>query len=143
MFFPCDYLHIIYNDLLSENWANQMAYMQKTADCSLLHVCNLIGCTGANQRGAVDTLWWCHDEHDDISNHQPHDCLLNRLFRRRSKKTSKLCVAGLCEGNSPVTSEFPAQRASNAENVSIWWCHNEVSIEWRYMIVMTSPITGY
>ena len=44
--------------------------------------------------------------------------------RRRSKKTSKLCVAGLCGGNSPVTGEFPAQRASNAENVSIWWRHH-------------------
>ena len=41
------------------------------------------------------------------------------LFRRRSKKTSKLRVAGLCEGNSPGTGEFPAQIASNAENVSI------------------------
>ena len=29
-----------------------------------------------------------------------------------------------CAGNSPVTSEFPAQRASNAENVSIWWRHH-------------------
>ena len=29
-----------------------------------------------------------------------------------------------CVGNSPVTGEFPAQRASNAENVSIWWCHH-------------------
>ena len=44
-----------------------------------------------------------------------HDCLLNRLFRRRSKKTWKFRVTALCEGNSPVTSEFPAQRASNAE----------------------------
>ena len=59
-----------------------------------------------------------------VSNHQPHDCLLNRLFRRRSKKTSKLCVTGLCEGNSLVTGEFPAQRASNAENVSTWWRHH-------------------
>ena len=25
--------------------------------------------------------------------------------------------------NSPVTGEFPAQRSSNAENVSIWWRH--------------------
>ena len=46
--------------------------------------------------------------------------LLNRLFRRKSKKTSKLRVTGLCEGNSPVTGEFPAQRTSNAENASIW-----------------------
>ena len=41
--------------------------------------------------------------------------------RRRSKKTSKLRVSGLCAGNSPVTGEFPAQRASNVENVSIGW----------------------
>ena len=59
-----------------------------------------------------------------VSNHQPHDCLLNRLFRRRSKKTSKLRVTGLCEENSPVTSEFPTHRASYAENVSIWWHHH-------------------
>ena len=31
------------------------------------------------------------------------------------KKTSKLRATGLFEGNSAVTSEFPAQRASNAE----------------------------
>ena len=35
----------------------------------------------------------------------------------------QLRVTGLCEGNSPGTGEFPAQRASNAENVSIWWRH--------------------
>ena len=39
------------------------------------------------------------------------------------KKISKLGITGLCEGNSPVTGEFPAQRASNVENVSIWWRH--------------------
>ena len=47
------------------------------------------------------TLRWRHNEHEGVSNHQPHDCLLNRLSRRTSKKTSKLCVTGLCEGNSP------------------------------------------
>ena len=62
---------------------------------------------------------------DGVSNHQPHDCLPKRFFRRRSKKTSKLRVTGLCAGNSPVTGEFPAQRASDAENVSIWWRHHE------------------
>ena len=30
----------------------------------------------------------------------------------------------LCVGNSPGTGEFPAQMASNAENVSIWWRHH-------------------
>ena len=43
---------------------------------------------------------------------------------RKSKKPSKLRVTGLCAGNSLVTGEFSAQRASNAENVSIWWRHH-------------------
>ena len=68
----------------------------------------------------IVTLRWRHNGHDSLSNHQPHDCLLNHLFRRRSKKTSKLRVTGLCAGNSPMTGEFPAQRASNADDVSIW-----------------------
>ena len=67
---------------------------------------------------------WRHNDHAGVSNHQPHGCLLNRLFRRKSKKTSKLCVTGLCAGNSPGTGEFPAQMASYAENVSIWWRHH-------------------
>ena len=53
---------------------------------------------------------------------------LNRVFGRKSKKTSKVGVTGLCEGNSPVTGEFPAQRASNAENVSTWWRHDGLII---------------
>ena len=69
------------------------------------------------------SLRWRHNGCDSISNHQPHHCLLNRLFRRRSKKTSKLRVTGLCAGNSPRTGEFPAQMACIAENVSIWWRH--------------------
>ena len=72
------------------------------------------------------TLQWRHDERDSVSNHQPHDCLFNCLCRRRSKKTSKLRVTGLCVWNSPGTGEFPAQMASNAENVSIWWRHHEM-----------------
>ena len=50
------------------------------------------------------SLQWRHNELNGVSNHQPHDCLLNRLFRHRSKKTLKLQVTGLCERNSPVNS---------------------------------------
>ena len=35
---------------------------------------------------------------------------------------------GLCEGNLPMTGEFPAQMANNAACVSIWLCHHVVSI---------------
>ena len=72
------------------------------------------------------SLRWRHNELDGVSDHQPHDCLLNRLFGRRSKKTSKLRVNGLCAENSPGTGEFPTQKASNAENVSIWWRHHVI-----------------
>ena len=71
------------------------------------------------------TLQWRHNGRDGVSNHQPYDCLLDRLFRRGSKKTSEPRVIGLCVGNSPVTGEFPAQMASNAENASIWWRHHK------------------
>ena len=72
-------------------------------------------------------LRWRHNGCDRVSNHQPHHCLINRLFRRRSKKTLKLRVTGLCVGNSPETGEFPAQMASYTENVSIWWRHHAKS----------------
>ena len=61
------------------------------------------------------SLHWRHIDHDGVSNHQPHGCLLNRLFRRRWKKTSKLRFTGLCVGNSPGPVNSPHKRASYAE----------------------------
>ena len=56
-----------------------------------------------NGRHFVDhffiSLQWRHNERNGVSNHQPHDCLLNRLFRHRAKKTSKLRVTGLYAGS--------------------------------------------
>ena len=49
-------------------------------------------------KNEVYTSHWRHNEHDGVSNHQPHDCLHNCLFRRRSKKRSKLRVTGLLRG---------------------------------------------
>ena len=53
------------------------------------------------------SLQWRHNGRDSVSNHQPHDCLLNRLFRCRSKKTSKLRVTGFVRGihRGPVNSQ--------------------------------------
>ena len=88
-------------------------------------------------RNLFSPLQWRHSEHDGVLDHQPHGCLLNLLFRRRSKKISKLRVTGLFEGNTTVTGEFPTQRASNAENVSTWWRHHDyclliyIYILWR------------
>ena len=71
------------------------------------------------------SLQWRNDGRGGVSNHQPHHCLLNRLFRRRSKKASKLRITGFA-----VTGEFPAQMASNAVNISIWWRHYDRLSKW-------------
>ena len=67
-------------------------------------------------------LQWCHNERDGVSRRLY--CLPHNFYRHRSKKTAKSRVTGLCEGNSPVTGEFPAQRSSNTENDSIWCRHH-------------------
>ena len=80
-------------------------------------------------------LQWRHNEHNGVSNHQPHGCLLNRLFRGESKKTSKLRVTGLCAGihrgpvnfphKWPVTRKmFPFDDVIMAEIVSIRCRHH-------------------
>ena len=78
------------------------------------------------------SIRWRHNELNDVSNHRRFECLLNRLFRRRPQKTSKLRVTGSCEGNPPVTDGFPSQRASHAEDVSIL-----VMSSWKVGIMTT------
>ena len=69
-------------------------------------------------------LQWCHNERDDVSNHHPQDCLLNRLFKAQIKESIK------APRHWPLCGEFtgdrwiPHTKASNAENVSIWWRHH-------------------
>ena len=87
-------------------------------------------------------LRWRHTEHDGVSKYRRHNCLLSRLFRRTSKKTSKLRVTGLCARNSSVAGEFPAQRASNTENVSIWWRHHVVSKEQGAVSIRKTVLPG-
>ena len=83
-------------------------------------------------------LHWRHNGRDGVWNHRRLDCLLNRLFKRRSKNTSKLCVTGICEVN-PVKGGFPTQRASNAENASIWRRHYAFTacVTYEFCVKMT------
>ena len=62
------------------------------------------------------SLQWRHDKRDGVPNHRRLDCLLNHLFRRSSKKASKLSVIGLCE--------CTGDRWIHTENISIWWRHH-------------------
>ena len=55
-----------------------------------------------------------HNRLDSVPNRQPYDCLLNRLFRRWSKKTSKLASLAFVRGihRGPVNSphKWPVTR---------------------------------
>ena len=139
--FPCQLTHPIHRcrrqDPLIYNIQHWTSFVQYTP-CPIPYVhvvtrncvcCYLSECPTVHSHfnQVKVALQWRHNGHGSISNHQLHDCLLNRLFRRRSKKTSKLRVTGLCAVNSPGTGEFPAQMVSNLEKVSIWWRHQEVS----------------
>ena len=94
-----------------------------------IYPCQINACMNWDYYSSL-TLRRRHNGHDSVSNHQPHDCLLKRLLRRRSQKTSWKSPRHwpICAGNSPGTDEFPAQMASNAETVFIWWRHHEVWI---------------
>ena len=60
------------------------------------------------------SLQWRHIGRYSVSNHQPHGCLLNRLFRRRSKKTSNSASLAFVWGihRGPVNSphKWPVTR---------------------------------
>ena len=88
----------------------------------------------------LPTLQWRHNGRDGFVNHQPHDCLLNRLFRHRSKKISKLRVTGLCEGNSPGPVNSPHKGPVTQKMFSIWLRHHgsRYSHTLRYIITYFS-----
>ena len=48
------------------------------------------------------TLQWRHNKRDGVSNHRCRGCLLNSLFRRRSKKTLKLVLWGESTGDRRI-----------------------------------------
>ena len=85
-----------------------------------------------HSRYTCHTLQWRHNQRNGVINHRHHGCLIDRLFRHRSKKTLKHRVTGLC--NSPVTGVFPMQMVSNAGKcfhliTSSWlWSRNHVSV---------------
>ena len=83
---------------------------------------------GSRNKGLHESLQWRHNECHGVSNPEPLDCLLSHLFKRASKKTSKLRVTYFCVGNPPLTGGFHSQRASNGKNIfhlmtSSWFVH--------------------
>ena len=106
------------NDEFIWMWMHAETVSQKTV-LRILMILNAIHTVQHSWAKPLHTLQWRHNDNDGVSNHRPHDCLLYRLSRHRSKKTSKLRVTSLCVGNSPH--KWPVTR----KNVSIWWRHHD------------------
>ena len=75
------------------------------------------------QGGMPFSLRWRHNGCDGVSNHQPHDCLLNRLFRRRSKKHRSASLAferGIHRGPMNSPHKWPVTRKCFHLMTSSW-----------------------
>ena len=91
------------------------------------------------------TLQWRHNDHDGVSNHQPHGSLLNRFFRHRSKKTLKLRVTGLCVGNSPGPMNSPHKEPVTRKCLHLMmssWFTLIMNRHWQDFSINDSEITG-
>ena len=79
-----------------------------------------------NNCEAGDLIRHCSHYDATVMNHRRLGSLFSRLFRHRSNKTSNLRVTGLCHGTSPVTGEFPWQRASILRGKCFhWWSYHD------------------
>ena len=110
------------NQVLSFRFREDIGFLNKKDDLPVGTIEVTAGASTNNSTFKVGglhcyrkSLLWRHNERDFVSNHRRLDCLFNRWFRRRWKKTSKPWVTSHCEKNLPVTGWFPSQRASNAE----------------------------
>ena len=102
-------------------------------------ICNmLLGQIVTLCRFPCHILQLCHNECNGVQSHRAHDYLLNRLFKAQIKENIKALP------HWPLWGEFTGDRwilitkASNAENVSIWWRHHDI---WTTSRAINYPTT--
>ena len=145
----------IYNQIWQDSvWKSSMPIVSNCISFSAYIVSHCVFFLLTHIMKTSIALQWRHNERHGVSNHQPHDCLPNRLFRRRSKKTSKLCVPGLCVGNSHSPYKWPVTRKmfpfddvfmdfiTLTDNyISIHQCHFLVQPCLNYSVGFTTPLS--
>ena len=118
--------------LMATTW--DMMKIDVDVDPGTFVICDvalLNNCLQPMTKYEVRILLWRHNGRYGVSNHQPQDILLNRLFKRRSNNTSKLRVTGLCVRgihrwpvNSPhkwsVTRNFFHLMTSSCSSLDAW-----------------------
>ena len=126
----CLSLHMFASNPLLLSYWHGIVYRETQIFCLInIRSCLIVDITSlhSNSRDA-HTLHWRHNERDSVSNHQLHGCLLNRLFRRRSKKTPKLHVTGLCVGTSPGPVNSPTKGQLRGK------CFHLMTSSWQKML---------
>ena len=78
--------------------------------------------------------------HMTVTKMEQLNCLFNTLFSLATKKTSKfVLLLAFCKGTPPLTGGFPSQRASDAESLSMSWCHvRELSLYYVECSILSS-----
>ena len=87
-----------------------------------------------------EALHWRHNDHGGVSNHQPRGCLTQSFIQTQMKENIKAPRHWPLCGEFTGTGEFPAQRASNAENVSIWWRHHESTLPLQAIVTQAAEV---
>ena len=110
--------------------------------CNAMRYCQIAMSMGYCKIAIFITLQWRHNGRDGVSNHQPYDCLLTLLLRRRSKKTSKPRVTGLCAGNSPH--KWPVTRKTFPfDDVIMWYYNITIKPEICILLRQTQPTQSW
>ena len=124
---PSSVIYIYIYDKIQETWFHVIAFIKLRAYMSGIYIHSFSDVYQCFTYGWIPylsvchrllPLEWRHNERDGISNHQPHDCLLNRLFgsdqRKYQSSASLACVRGIhrwpvnCPHKGPVTRKmFP------------------------------------
>ena len=92
------------------------------------------------------SLRWRHNERNGVSNHRHIDCLLNRLFKRRSKKhqsSASLTFAGrihrwpvISPHKGPITRFFFHLKASSCLFGQVLCTNDNLLHSWKYKFVI-------
>ena len=85
-------------------------------------------------------LPWHHNERDGVWNHQPHD-VYSGVYSGTDQRNIKASRHWPLWGEFTCDRGSPRTRASNAENVSIWWRHHAIKYHMAFFLFCCSYIT--
>ena len=102
-------------------WRRLVEYVFKTIDCQKNFDLLLLTFMSALSSLNYNDVLMCAIASQITSLTIVYSTVYSGADQRKHRSSVSLAI---CAGNSPVTGEFPAQMASNAENVSIWWRHH-------------------